>query len=350
MTTLSESSEGTGLFDCLTVRSPRLLQRGVPKARTRGSFRISHVGVSRFEQFVRSDIFHYLANMPLRWMLLNYCVVYILTWLLFTFWWQHAANDCESRELNFRRAFLLSLETMTTIGYGVSDPMFDECPEVVPLLVAQSLIGLLMDAIFLNLMYTRFSTAFTRSASIIFTDVAIVYEENGFVKIAFRVCEVARKPLIEPMVRLYLIKHGRVAVDADMEGFLDVDTHQMALEEPDINIADGKLFLTLPTKVVHCLDETSPLSSGPVRNMQQFHDQIQAMDFFEVIVVLSGTCPITGNSLEARQSYTASDLRYNCTFAPCVSLHDDKHQVNFEYFHRTMKCDQTGKSPSTKLL
>lgn len=100
MTTLSESSEGTGLFDCLTVRSPRalvaadgfachilwpsgeigivvyflsrastkrnqgLLQRGVPKARTRGSFRISHVGVSRFEQFVRSDIFHYLATGP----------------------------------------------------------------------------------------------------------------------------------------------------------------------------------------------------------------------------------------------------------------------------------------------
>ena len=47
----------------------------------------------------------------------------------------------------------------------------------------------------------------------------------------------ARKPLIEPMVRLYLIKHGRMAVDADMEGFLYVDTHQMALEEPDINIA-----------------------------------------------------------------------------------------------------------------
>ncbi len=44
----------------------------------------------------------------------------------------------------------------------------------------------------------------------------------------------------------------------------------------------------------------------------------EAMDFFELIVVLSGTCPITGNSLEARQSYTASDLRYNCVFAPCV--------------------------------
>ena len=45
---------------------------------------------------------------------------------------------------------------------------------------------------------------------------------------------------------------------------------------------------------------------------------MRAMDFFELIVVLSGTCPITGNSLEARQSYTASDLRYGCVFAPCV--------------------------------
>lgn len=145
--------ESTGM-NLSRARNQGLLQRGVPKARTRGSFRISHVGVSRFEQFVRSDIFHYLAtgpqsvmqpatvhprmisnsnigfprsqrpqfrvfhagdtaeaNMPLRWMLLNYCVVYILAWLLFTFWWQHAANDCESRDLNFRRAFLLSLET-----------------------------------------------------------------------------------------------------------------------------------------------------------------------------------------------------------------------------------------------
>ncbi len=118
--------------------------------------------------------------------------------------------------------------------------MFNDCPGVIPLLVVQSLISLLMDAIFLNLMYTRFSTAFTRSASIIFTNGAVVYEEGGFVKIAFRVCEVARKPLIEPLVRLYLVKHGRqIFGDPDMEGFLDVDVCQMPLEEPNVDIADA---------------------------------------------------------------------------------------------------------------
>ena len=48
--------------------------------------------------------------------------VYVAMWLVFTFWWQRAASGCEERPLTFRRAFMLSLETMTTIGYGVADP------------------------------------------------------------------------------------------------------------------------------------------------------------------------------------------------------------------------------------
>lgn len=47
--------------------------------------------------------------MPLRWMLLIYCVVYCIAWLFFTLWWQQAASGCEG-SLDFRRAFLLSLE------------------------------------------------------------------------------------------------------------------------------------------------------------------------------------------------------------------------------------------------
>ncbi|CAK9089411.1 unnamed protein product [Durusdinium trenchii] len=337
---VSESGSDGGLCECLTVRSPRLLRRGIPRSRARGSFRVGQVGVSSFEQFVRSDVFHYMANMPLRWMLVLYCVVYVAMWLVFTFWWQRAASGCEERPLTFRRAFMLSLETMTTIGYGVADPMFDGCREVIPLLVVQSLISLLMDAIFLNMVYTRFSSAFTRSASIIFTDVAVVYMEQATVKLCFRVCEVARKPLIEPLIRVYLVKHQKLPDLPELDGLesddrVDVEVHQMALEEPNINIADGKLFLTLPCKVVHCLDSDSPLCSA--KNLDEFHEAMQRTEFFEVLAVLSGTCPITGNSLEARQSYTASDLRVDCRFSPCVVLRNDEHVVDFEYFHRTLR-------------
>ena len=74
-------------------------------------------------EFIRTDLFHYLANMPFRYLVLVYTVTYFLGWVIFTFWWQVAAEGCEPKDLTFRRAFLLSLETMTTIGYGVSDPL-----------------------------------------------------------------------------------------------------------------------------------------------------------------------------------------------------------------------------------
>ena len=210
--------------------------------------------------------------------------------------------------------------------------MFDECPEVVPVLVVQSLIGLLMDAILLNMVYTRFSTAFTRSASVIFTDVALVYEEKGLIKIGFRVCEVARKPLIEPLVRVYCVVHREDELDE-----LEVEVHQVPLEEPDLDVADGKMFLTLPSRVVLALDERNCL--GHTKTLEQFHAKLSKIPFLELIVVLSGTCPITGNMLEARQSYTASDLRSNCRFASCVRVRDNMHQVDFELFHQTVRID-----------
>ena len=231
-----------------------------------------------------------------------------------------------------------------------------------------------MDAIFLNLIYTRFSTAFTRASSIIFSDKIIAYSEvcrvgprkqqpdprllqmvgkrgclynvglnmfqqkggptvqDGFVKICFRICEVAKRPLIEPLVRMYALKHATDALDNT-----EVDVVQMRLEQPCGDIADGKLFLSLPAKVIHRVNTESPLSQATdVGSLENFLDCLQSLDFVEVIAIVSGTCPITGSSLEARQSYTLSDIQYDCAFAPCVAIRDGTHRVDFTRFHETV--------------
>ena len=46
-----------------------------------------------------------------------------------------------------------------------------------------------MDTYFLNLMYTRLSTAVKRASSIIFSDAAVVFEEGGHIKLSLRICE-----------------------------------------------------------------------------------------------------------------------------------------------------------------
>ena len=51
------------------------------------------------------------------------------------------------------------------------------------------------------------------------------------------------------------------------------------------------------------------------------------LDYLEILVVVSGSCPITGNSLEARHSYSKENLRYKSRFAPCVRILEGAHQV-----------------------
>eukprot|EP00439_Symbiodinium_sp_Y106_P086857 s122_g36.t1 len=329
----SESgSDTTGLCPP-TPRSPRLLRRGLPSSRTRGFFHVRYGGIGRFEEFIRTDLFHYLANMPFRYLVLVYTVTYFLGWVIFTFWWQVAAEGCEPKDLTFRRAFLLSLETMTTIGYGVSDPFFDDCRGVIPLLVVQSLLGLLMDTYFLNLMYTRLSTAVKRASSIIFSDAAVVFEEGGHIKLSLRICEVAKRPVIEPIVRMYAIKHDTLPEPTEL---IDVDVCPMILETPNIEIADGKLFLMLPTKVVHRVDAASPLAPPDLKDLDDFQYCINSFDYLEILVVVSASCPITGNSLESRHSYSKENLRYKSRLAPCVRVFDGAHEVDFEAFHQTV--------------
>ena len=82
----------------------------------------------------------------------------------------------------------------------------------------------------------------------------------------------------------------------------------MVLETPDTSIADGKLFLTLPTNVVHRVDSASPLSPGDFTGIDDFQYCLNALDYLEILVVVSASCPVTGNSLEARHSYTKECL------------------------------------------
>jgi len=335
------SSWGDASLSLDGATSCRLLERSAPSSRSRGLFRVRHEHLSWLETLARSDVFHKLANMPLRYLLPMYAVIYIVFWILFAVWWWLAAggDTCDAELMTFRRAYLLSLETMMTIGYGVPDPYFGDCMEVIPLLSCQSLVGLVLDAMFLNLLYSRFSSAFSRAAAVIFSDVAIAAEERGSATLAFRVCEISKRPLIEPMVRVYAVMH---VPDPSHTGSILVQVRPLKLEEPDCNIADGRLFLSLPARVLHRVNGGSPLAPGQKEHgLAGVQQHWRELPFLEIIAVVSGTCPVTGTSLEARQSYTLEEIVWSSRFEPCISLVDGAHCVDFDAFHRTVPRERT---------
>lgn len=60
----------------------------------------------------------------------------------------------------------------------------------------------------------------------------------------------------------------------------------------------------------------------------------------EIVVMIEGTESVTSNSLQARYSYTWTDIVYNMTFAPCVSINEKKEAViDFNRFQKLVTLD-----------
>lgn len=102
---------------------------------------------------------------------------------------------------------------------------------------------------------------------------------------------------------------------------------------------------------IHHIDKNSPLypylpldsspegSEAPVLTEGMIHNHIEVNDL-EIVVLIEGTESVTSNSLQARYSYTASDIEYNMTFAPCVYISDKKQAViDFNRFQDLIPLD-----------
>uniref|UniRef100_A0A2K5URL3 Potassium channel inwardly rectifying transmembrane domain-containing protein n=1 Tax=Macaca fascicularis TaxID=9541 RepID=A0A2K5URL3_MACFA len=101
-----------------------------------------------------TDLFTTLVDLQWRLSLLFFVLAYALTWLFFgAIWWliaygrgdlEHledtAWTPCVNNLNGFVAAFLFSIETETTIGYG-HRVITDQCPEGIVLLLLQAILG-----------------------------------------------------------------------------------------------------------------------------------------------------------------------------------------------------------------
>ena len=79
----------------------------------------------------------------------------------------------------YMEAFLFSLESMATVGYGTQDIFFDDC--VLPMLVltAQMLIRIVCDAGTIGIIYARLARPTTRASTILFSNHAVIRRVRG---------------------------------------------------------------------------------------------------------------------------------------------------------------------------
>lgn len=178
----------------------------------------------------------------------------------------------------------------------------------------------------------------------VFSNHAVLQVIDGCVHLIFRVAEMQKQPLLQAVMQVYCVQHHE---DPLLPGGVRVEVRAVPLKEPDTDMYNGVLFLGLPNNVVHRVDYTSPLSPPRPEEATDEHATVEAVrehlksrPFLEVLVLLSGTEDATASSIEARHSYTLSEVVWNRGFSSCVSIDTQGfHCINFENFHSTYPLD-----------
>ena len=82
-------------------------------------------------------------------------------------------------------ALLFSVVTQMTIGYGNTAP--DSCWVATFLVILQSVLGIIMDAVVLGIIFAKISHPHQRSRSIFISNKAVISRRDGILKLMFKV-------------------------------------------------------------------------------------------------------------------------------------------------------------------
>ncbi|XP_068099338.1 G protein-activated inward rectifier potassium channel 3-like [Hyperolius riggenbachi] len=295
------------------------------------------VNLGRIEEKGRflSDIFTTIVDLKYRWFLFVFMMCYIVTWFLFAtiyyldaFWRQdlfHMENDewspCFRNVDSFTSALLFSVETQRTIGYG-SRMVTSDCPEGVYLIMAQSIVGSMIDALMVGCMFVKISRPKKRAQTLMFSQNCVVCPRDERLCLMFRIGDLRDSHMVDAKIRAKLIK-SRQTYEGEF----------LPLEQSEINLGyetgEDRLFLVEPQVICHVIDDNSPFyEMGP---------QELAREQFEIIVILEGIVEATGMTCQAKSSYLEHEIIWGHRFEPCMTLEKGAFRVDYKRFHKTFE-------------
>ncbi|KAM9299105.1 G protein-activated inward rectifier potassium channel 4 [Gastrophryne carolinensis] len=297
-----------------------------------GKCNVHHGNVKETYRYF-SDMFTTLVDLQWHISLLIFTLVYTVTWLFFgLIWWfiaylrgdlEHLDDKnwvpCVENLNSFVSAFLFSIETETTIGYGYR-VITERCHEGIVLLLVQAILGSIVNALMVGCMFVKISQPKKRAETLMFSNHAVISLRDGKLCLMFRVGDLRSSHIVEASIRAKLIKSKQTK-----EGEF------IPLNQTDINVGfdtgDDRLFLVSPLIISHEINRKSPF-------WEMTRAQLE-MEDFEIVVILEGMVEATGMTCQARCSYVESEVLWGHRFTPLLTLEKGFYEVDYTTFHDT---------------
>ncbi|XP_026018187.1 ATP-sensitive inward rectifier potassium channel 10 isoform X2 [Astatotilapia calliptera] len=257
----------------------------------RSNVRIEHVS-GRGALYLR-DLWTTFLDMQWRYKLFLFSATFAGTWFVFGVLWYLVAmvhgdllefdppsnhTPCVMEVKTLTGAFLFSLESQTTIGFGFRC-ITEECPVAIVLLIFQLVVTMVMEIFITGTFLAKVARPKKRGETVKFSQHAVVSNHEGRPCLMIRVANMRKSLLLGcqvtgKLLQTSLTKEGEtVRLDQRNVPF-QVDTSS---ESP---------FLIIPLTFYHIIDDNSPLRAWAAKGGGWTDPELAD---FELLVIMSAT-------------------------------------------------------------
>lgn len=274
-----------------------------------------------------TDIFTTLVEIRWRVMFLIFALSYILSWLFFgILFWVIALAHNDIKDLNnqpcvyevrsFTAAFLFSLETQTTIGYGFRG-MSENCMIAIVVVTIQDVISCLIDTFVIGIVVAKMASARKRAQTVGFSNCAVVNLHDGHMCLSWRVGDFRQYHLVEGTAQAQIVRSTVYA------------TGKVNLTYEDLVIQQRDIVLATPTTIFHKIEPGSPFYKMSLADLRKAH--------FELVVSFTYTDDSTGMLHQTRTTYAPSDILWGQLFQEMIRTSRRYYRVDYSLFNQTAR-------------
>jgi|TARA_B110000967_G_scaffold199111_1_gene233090 hypothetical protein len=159
-------------------------------------------------KLLKHDAFTSLIEVHWSFLLLVVCAIHLVTFFVFAGLWDGVHNANPKCLIGFDKhpwssALIFSIATQSTLGYGTRG-IVSGCRVGTALLLVQTMVGVLVSATSLGLIFQRITDPQRRGRSIFISDAACIATRDGELKLMFRVADARDRKVIAPVIRACL--------------------------------------------------------------------------------------------------------------------------------------------------
>ena len=268
------------------------------------------------------DLFTSLVELSWPVLLLITSLTYLACWLSFALVWYGLAayhgdlsqsstppggdknrTACVEGVENIMSSILFSVELQQTIGYGSRVPS-EECSSALLLQSAQTILGMLVDAAVVGVVFAKIARPCRRALTVVFSKNAVITQRNGALHLIFQVADIQLSQLVEShfraQVRSRLVTEEGEVINNYMREL------RLTTQSEANGLVEDRGLLLLPVQVSHIITEDSPLYSL---------DPLTLLNTdLEIILVMEAVVEPSGNTTQALTSYLPDEILWGCTF------------------------------------